>query len=76
MSTEHLWNDTDKEILKYLAENQSQCSYIPPKIPHNLVSDRRRSSAVTDRLLASCTMTESFFWKFFMLIQFWVSGAV
>jgi hypothetical protein len=53
MSMEHLWNDTDKEILKYLAEDQSHCSYISPKIPHNLASDRSRSSAVTDRLLAS-----------------------
>jgi uncharacterized RmlC-like cupin family protein len=53
MSMEHLWNDTDMEILKYLAENQSQCSYIPPQIPHNPASDRSRPSAVTDRRLAS-----------------------
>jgi hypothetical protein len=39
MSMERLWNATVKETLKYLAENKSQCSYIPTQIPHKLVID-------------------------------------
>lgn len=70
----HLWNDTLKETLKYLAENQSRCSYIPPQIPHKLAIDRTRSSAVTVRGLTSWTMEVLRF--LLMLIQFWVSCAV
>ena len=50
MSMEHWWNDTDREIPKYLAQNLSYC-YSLPQIPHGLTWDRTQPSAVRGQRL-------------------------